>query len=172
MRRPCSRRLPNNQKGFTLIELMVALVLLVVLLGIGVPSFRAMREGAAISAVSNDLVTALSFARNDSIDKGANVTVCSSNDQVNCSGGWGNGWIAIRAGTGVVKTWPAPVGGIGIVLNDQAGLNVAAPNTVVFAPLGNATAGRCFGVTMNAVQRFVGVNAGGRIASSQVACPP
>lgn len=172
MHPPFGKRLSKAQKGFSLIELMVAVVLLVVLLGVGVPSFRSIRENGMITAASNDMVTVLQFARNEAIYSGANVTVCPSNDQTTCSGTWSNGWIALRAGGGVARVWPAPPVALGIVLNDQAGVNPAAPNSVVYGPLGNATVGRCFRVTLNALQRFIGVNATGRTASSRVACPP
>ncbi|MEW6478938.1 MAG: GspH/FimT family pseudopilin [Pseudomonadota bacterium] len=150
----------RDQKGFTLIEMMVAISLLAILVSIGVPSFRAFIEANRITAVTNDLVAALQFARSEAIRTGNNMTVCSSNDQSTCSGGWVNGWV-VRGPAGVIRAWPAA----------RDGVTIADPGAVVYAPLGNATAARCFQIDLNTRQRFVGVSAGGRVATSTTACP-
>jgi len=150
----------NKHAGFTLIELMVTISVLAVLLGIGVPSFRNMIEGNRITTVANDLVNGLQFARSEAIKRGANVTLCSTNDQDTCSGAWTNGWVARGAG-GALRVWPAT----------RQGVAIADPGQVEFTPLGGVTAARCFQVTLNGLQRFVGVGPAGRVASSPNACP-
>jgi len=156
----------NKQSGFTLIELMVVISILAILLGIGVPSFRATIEGNRITTVANDLVGALQFARSEAVKRGTNVTLCSSNDQATCSGGWVNGWVArneaaVAPEPVLLRVWPAAREGV-----------VIAGGAVEFNALGGVTTARCFQVTLGALQRFVGVGAAGRIASSPVACPP
>ena len=150
----------NKHAGFTLVELMVTISVLAVLLGIGVPSFRDMIEGNRITTVTNDLVSGLQFARSEAVKRGANVTLCSTNDQDTCSGAWVDGWVARTAG-GALRVWPAP----------RQGVVIAVPGAVEFTPLGGVTAARCFQVTLNGLQRFVGVGPAGRVATNLNACP-
>ncbi|MFC7433180.1 GspH/FimT family pseudopilin [Hydrogenophaga bisanensis] len=149
-----------NCKGFTLIEMMVVVSLLGILVAVGVPSFRAMILQNRVTAVTNELVAALQFARSESIRTGANVMVCSTNDQATCSGVWTNGWVVRNAG-GPLRVWPPA----------REGVAIAVPGTVTYTPLGNVTAARCFQLTLDVYQRFVGVSAGGRVATSANACP-
>lgn len=90
-------------RGFTLIELMVAIVVLAVMLGIGVPSFRDAAVGSRVSSYANDLVASVQLARSEAIKRNAAVTLCASSDGENCEdeGGWEVGWI-IRAADGSV----------------------------------------------------------------------
>lgn len=150
----------RGQRGFTLIEMMVVISLLAILLAVGVPSFRAMIQQNRVTAVTNDLVAALQFARSEAIRTGANVTVCSSSDQSTCSGTWTNGWV-VRNAAGPLRVWPAA----------REGVAIAVPGAVTYTSLGNVTAARCFQLSLDAYQRFVGVSAGGRVASSPNACP-
>ena len=150
----------RGQRGFTLIEMMVVISLLAILLAVGVPSFRAMIQQNRVTAVTNDLVAALQFARSEAIRTGANVTVCSSSDQSTCSGVWTNGWV-VRNAAGPLRVWPAA----------REGVAIAVPGAVTYTSLGYVTAARCFQLSLDAYQRFVGVSAGGRVASSPNACP-
>lgn len=88
-----------NPRGFTLIELMVAIFILAVLLGIGVPSFRDSAVGSRVSSYANDLVASVQLARSEAIKRNATVTVCASSDGANCEddGGWEVGWIVAAA---------------------------------------------------------------------------
>ena len=154
----------NKQSGFTLIELMVVISILAILLGIGVPSFRATIEGNRITTVANDLVGALQFARSEAVKRGTNVVLCSSADQASCSGVWINGWVARNNAAPAdppFRVWPAA----------REGVAIAVPGAVEFNALGGATNARCFQITLGALQRFVGVGPAGRVASSPVACP-
>jgi type IV fimbrial biogenesis protein FimT len=96
-------------RGFTLLELMVAIAVLGVLLGIGVPAFtEAIRNNRTV-AVTNDLVSALNTARNEAIDRGLPISVCAANAaRTNCAGvdtdSWGNGWLIFTDRTGTSGT--------------------------------------------------------------------
>ncbi|MCP4996875.1 MAG: prepilin-type N-terminal cleavage/methylation domain-containing protein [Gammaproteobacteria bacterium] len=69
-------------KGFTLVELMVTLVILGILLGVGIPSFRAMMRGNAVVAASNQLLGALLLARSEAVKRESQVTFSTT------TGGW------------------------------------------------------------------------------------
>jgi type IV fimbrial biogenesis protein FimT len=85
----------KTQRGFTLIEAMVAIAVMLVLMAIAVPSFRDASRGGQLRTAANDLVTSAHFARSEAIKRNAPVTLCMSPDGVNCaaSGGWEQGWI-------------------------------------------------------------------------------
>jgi type IV fimbrial biogenesis protein FimT len=109
-----------HSRGFTLLELMVTIAVGGVLLTLGVPSFvDVVRNNRATTNV-NELLTAFSIARSESIRRGANVSVCRSSDGATCSGAWADGWIVFRddAATDtaapvvgdVLRSWPAMPG--------------------------------------------------------------
>ncbi len=85
----------KKQAGFTLIEVMIALVVAAIVMSIATPSFITMTQNNRIATQTNDLVTSLSLARSEAVKRGLRVTVCKSTDNANCiaTGGWHQGWI-------------------------------------------------------------------------------
>lgn len=93
----------TGQRGFTLIEMMVAIAVAVILAMIAVPSFRDASLSSQLRSVANDFVASANFARSEAIKRGATVTLCVSADGVNCgTGGWEQGWI-VSSGTSVLQ---------------------------------------------------------------------
>jgi len=84
-------------RGFTLLELLIALSIAAILLGIGLPNFQSMMAESRISAQYNSLVGSLYHARSEAVKGAADVTVCPKNeiDGMQCGGitDWQNGWI-------------------------------------------------------------------------------
>ncbi|MCP4275823.1 MAG: prepilin-type N-terminal cleavage/methylation domain-containing protein, partial [Gammaproteobacteria bacterium] len=81
--RRCKRlSVMRRVKGFTLVELMVTLVILGILLGVGIPSFRALMQGNAMVAASNQLLGALLLARSEAVKRESQVTFTTT------AGGW------------------------------------------------------------------------------------
>lgn len=66
--------------GFTLIEIMVALVLAAILLGIAAPSFTEFTRNARIASAANGVLAAMHAARTEAIKRRVPVTVCASNN--------------------------------------------------------------------------------------------
>lgn len=99
------QRPQGTQLGFTLIELLVAVAVAAVILAVGVPSFQGSIASSRLSTQTNDLVSALSLARTESIRRGDRVTLCKSADGSTCTntGDWSQGWITFvdttRSGT-------------------------------------------------------------------------
>lgn len=81
------------QKGFTFIELMVAVALIGVLLGIGVPSFQSMMQSSRIIGDYNSLVGSLNFGRSEAIKRASSVSVCARETDTSCGNDWSNGWL-------------------------------------------------------------------------------
>jgi type IV fimbrial biogenesis protein FimT len=97
--------------GFTLVELMIALTISAVLLGLGVPAFTNMVQNTRLTSYANNLVASMLLARGEAIKRNAVVTMCVSADNSACgSGGWEQGWI-ILADTAVIHSQPAAAAG-------------------------------------------------------------
>lgn len=150
----------KRQIGFTLIELLIAIAILAVLLGVGVPGFQETIRTNRVASITNDVVAALQIARSEAVRRGENVTVCSSNDQATCSGTWADGWV-VRNAANPLRVWPAL----------RPGAAVTVGGNVVFEPLGNVMDARCFDVQLNGTIRSVDVGASGRVRTDTVACP-
>jgi type IV fimbrial biogenesis protein FimT len=85
----------KKQRGFTLVELMMTLVIASIVLTLAVPSFRDLIQNNRITGQVNEMVTAFNLARMEAIRRGSPVSVCASTDQASCSGAnnWATGWI-------------------------------------------------------------------------------
>jgi len=70
----------NPQRGFTLWELLVSLLVVGILLGFGVPSFLEFQRNNAITAAANDLVSGVMAARSQAVQLQVPVTLCASPD--------------------------------------------------------------------------------------------
>jgi len=81
-------------RGFTLIEMLVALSVAAILVAIAVPSFQFMIRQNTVATASNDFIAALNLARSEAIKRGNDVEICASANGSSCSGGnWEDGWI-------------------------------------------------------------------------------
>ena len=109
------------QRGFTMIELMITIMVLGLVLGLGVPGFRDLVLNNRQASAVNELVTALQLARSEAITRNvaapSAVSVCASNDGAACAGTWSDGWIvfndadgdgALDAGEIVLRAVDAP----------------------------------------------------------------
>jgi type IV fimbrial biogenesis protein FimT len=84
--------------GFTLIELMVALAVMAIVLGLAVPGFQSMVNGNRLTGAANELVASLQTARIEAIRRSRRVVVCTSANAnagvaATCSNVNINGWI-------------------------------------------------------------------------------
>lgn len=68
----------RRDRGFTLVELMITLMIALVLIMIAVPSFRTMTFSNKLTTTANDMVGALNLARVESVKRNANVQFCSN----------------------------------------------------------------------------------------------
>lgn len=70
----------SRQYGFTLWELLMTLLVAGILLGIGVPNVMEFQRNGAMTAATNDLVTATLLARTEAVKRQAPVTWCLSDN--------------------------------------------------------------------------------------------
>jgi type IV fimbrial biogenesis protein FimT len=106
----------RNSSGFTLIELMVAIAILGILAGIGIPAFQNMTLNNRITTTTNGLLGVLQLARSEAVTKRLAITVCPSTDQATCTAGtpWSDG-IVVLEGANILRTLPAASGSVEIL---------------------------------------------------------
>ena len=102
------------ERGVTLIELMTALLVLAIVLGIGVPAFNNIVDTNRMAATVNELAGAIHLARSEAAKRRANTTLCASPDGANCDPGASlrDGWIVFVDGV-------APAAPNGVVDGDD-----------------------------------------------------
>lgn len=71
----------RSVRGFSLVELMVVVVLMVIAMSIAVPATAAFIHGQSVSSASSELYSLLQYARGEAVARGQRVTlVVSGND--------------------------------------------------------------------------------------------
>lgn len=135
MQFPRSKR---TNAGFTLVELIITLVIATVLVVVGVPSMRSFIQDSRIITASNELITALNYARSEAIKHYTEVTLCPSDDGATCTAtDWERGWLVfvdgdtqgqVDADDEIIRVQQALEGGLTLTLADI--------NFVLFRPNG------------------------------------
>ena len=97
---------PRRAMGFSLVELLVGLSIVVILAAIAAPSFQQLISSTRMTSQSNEFLTALNFTRSEAVKRNTRVTMCKSSDGATCSttGNWQQGWIIFvdPAGSGTI----------------------------------------------------------------------
>jgi type IV fimbrial biogenesis protein FimT len=84
----------NTQNGFSLIELMFAIGLSAMLVGMGAPAMSHLIANSRQTGAINDLVSSMHKARSAAVMTNTRVTMCTSDDGSNCeTSSWHDGWI-------------------------------------------------------------------------------
>ncbi len=137
----------NQQRGYTMVELMFTVAIAALVTGLAVPNFRDFVLNNRAAEEANALVGALALARSESVTRGIPVTVCASNDNATCAGAtnWSTGWIVFTDAN-------APIGAV------DAG---AEPDTVLRALPSLRT-----GSTLTSTANFVSYAANGFLSSA------
>ncbi len=101
-------RPPRRARGFTVIELLVAVTVSAILLGISVPNFRSFIQNNRIVSATEDFVTAINQARIESLKRGVRVYLCRTggphktdptcaaklpDGKANANNDWTPGWL-------------------------------------------------------------------------------
>lgn len=93
----------KQNRGFTMIELAITLVIAAILSAIVTPSFQTMMMNNTLIAQTNSLVSAFNMARSEAAKRDLIVTI-KALDSSDSANEWGQGW-NILVGTDVIKVF-------------------------------------------------------------------
>ncbi len=91
----------NKQRGFTLIDQMIAVSIAVILTGLATPSISKILKKNQIATVYNEALTALNYTRSLAVTTGTWASYCKSNPAgtacaTTLSTSWSNGWLVFE----------------------------------------------------------------------------
>ena len=172
----------RGQSGMTLTELMMALAVLGVLVGVSAPYLHDTLRNWRITSQTNDLLSDFGAARGQAAGLSVTVTVCASSNGTSCTGDWGQGRLiftdadadaAVDTGDTIVRKIPA--------INETTTLvaaNLSTSGRVQFRPTGMASGVTGSGATFKFCDsrtgpygRTVTLSATGRASSATGNCP-
>ena len=147
-------------RGFTLLELMVTVAVAAILATVAVPGFRDLIQNNRVTTQTNELVSALNFARTEAVKRGRNVAVVVT--QTN------PGWEARVAVEPTDET-------LRVVERQGSQVTVDADVTIVFGPTGVPGAGETFAMEpgpscTGQKRREIVVGASGQITTTKASC--
>ncbi len=92
---------PRNrrQTGLTIVEIMVALAVASILIGLALPAFNGFVVQRSLTTQVNDFMVALQYARSEAGRRGTAVSV-QADDPSAPTDEWGPGWCVIVGGAG------------------------------------------------------------------------
>lgn len=89
-----TRYRPTRQGGLSLIELLTALVVAAIVMGVAIPSFQTIVAQNRLAISANSLMRGMAVARRTAITREALVTFCAGSADTGCDGDWTDGeWI-------------------------------------------------------------------------------
>lgn len=107
----------RRQHGLTLIELLVALTILAILVGVAFPGFQGMMARNNLATSANSLVLAINLARSEAvrISDTVNLTAVDPSDGDN---EWGPGWQVAPPGGPLIRDFAGVPGGLTLNSNE------------------------------------------------------
>ncbi len=90
----CCNSCPDS--GFTLIELVTVMAVLIITLGLAIPGYSSFVAGTQQTSLINQFATALAHGRSQEFLNSQRVILCPSSDLKSCTGGfdWQHGFIS------------------------------------------------------------------------------
>ena len=88
----------NGENGFTLLELLTALAVAGVLMGIAAPSIQAVIQNQQLQSTLGAVSLGIFAARSEAVKSGDTITVCARASDTQCGTNWNNGILVFRDG--------------------------------------------------------------------------
>lgn len=171
-----------KQRGLTLVELVVTVAIVAILASAAAPSFRDMMERNRLSALNNQLVSAINYARGEAVKRVFNVVLCvRKSDGSDCTAtatdGFEKGWLAFvdTNANGVLDSGETIL--LDEVPNVMPGLvvssNISTAQKISYKPNGNVSNSGTLTLTLNSTNRYqvVLLSGTGRVRSCKVEPP-
>ncbi len=157
----------QGQRGFTIIELMIAIMVLGIFASIAAPSFAEILKQNRLAAQTNSIVASLNYARGETINQGTDVFITPNTAGTNWSGGW-----AVRSGTAggpILRTFDgfenSTLTATSATINYQADGSIAGGAAITLT----VTPSTCD--TGDNDRRQVTIALSGQVTSTPAACP-
>src|SRR5436190_21342236 len=144
-------------RGFTMVELLTVVSILVVIIGVMAPSFGEFLAAQQAKGLSYDLTGDLMLARNEALKRNASVTVSRG------GAGWEQGWSVVSDGESLSTRNPAA----------QSVTVTGAPATITFdfnGRVSSPTATVRITISSHASSRCVQLDPSGRARAVNGAC--
>lgn len=181
----------NSQRGFTIIELMITLVILAIMISLAAPSFTKMIRDNRVQTSSTSLISAFNMAHSEAVRRGRTVKICATDDAAAtppaCSTNWANGWfiftdlnddgdasdtvsingenvveVVVRVGDAMNGVEVDASGAANLVEFNSRGMVESGAGDYVFTPADCSSGDKQFTINLGAV---------GRSSSAEDVCP-
>jgi type IV fimbrial biogenesis protein FimT len=156
-----------------MVELLIGIMVLVILISFGVPSFNNAVLSGRLNGFAGELYGSMQLARSEAVKRNALVSLCTSSDGTECDADadWQDGWVVILGDGTVLQARDA--------LPERFVIDeVDAKDTLTFSPtLAGSTSGVftvCRGDPVGREERVVTLNATGAATVKRTedgACP-
>jgi type IV fimbrial biogenesis protein FimT len=170
----------HAELGFTMIELLVAMLVAGILVAIAVPAFNSFVLNDRDIGQVNSLVASLNYARSEAVKVASptGITVCPSGGGTTCAPAapWSGGWIVVDTNIAdcggaaclPLQSIPALAGANTLTAVGAAAAGITfSSNGLVAGPAGTTLTIRVCDTRGAAFARDVEVNSTGRVAASQ-----
>lgn len=130
----------SNNRGFTIIEVIVAVTVLAVMVSLAAPMYTSMTATNRTRAAAYSLVASLALARSEAVKRNAAVSVLP------VALGWQNGWKVETGGSTLSKNEPAPhlvLSGPSAGVSYQPNGRLSTPGFVLFTVSATTGYTRC-----------------------------
>ena len=141
----------RRERGFTLPELMIVMVVMGILLGVGIPTYRDTIARTRVTSKMNELVGAMQAARGEAVRRGVDVSVCAVESGVKCGNGSAGSW---STGWAVIAEDPAGTTGAQDASDEVVGRNDIESTTLTYRGWGTATPGLAITYRPNGATRL------------------